>query len=195
MNEQNAIAQLKNGDIAGLETLVIAYQARAVQAAYVITCDRGLAEDIVQGAFIRVFERIDQFDVTRPFFPWFLKIVTNDAIKALKRNKHLVSLDRSVERSDIALTQMIASLPEPESMIEADEIHSIVWAAMQRLSLEQRAVVVLRYFAGLSEREMSGVLKIPTGTVKWRLFQARRFLREILGSLLMHGWVLFAGLH
>jgi len=67
MEEQEAIARLKRGDISGLEALVRKYQVQAVRAAYLITHDRGLAEDIVQAAFLRAYERIGQFDAGRPF--------------------------------------------------------------------------------------------------------------------------------
>ena len=92
MEEREAIARLNRGDIAGLETLVRQYQVQAVRTAYLITRDRALAEDIVQAAFLRVYERIGQFDTKRPFGPWFLRSVVNDAIKAATRHEHQVYL-------------------------------------------------------------------------------------------------------
>jgi DNA-directed RNA polymerase specialized sigma24 family protein len=73
LQEQEAIIRLKQGDISGLEILVQKYQIQAVRAAYLITRDSALAEDIVQTAFIRASELIDQFDVGRPFASWFLR--------------------------------------------------------------------------------------------------------------------------
>ena len=69
MNEQNAIQRLKQGDIHGLATLVHTYQDQALRIAYLITFDATLAEDIVQSAFLRVYERIAQYDPQRPFGP------------------------------------------------------------------------------------------------------------------------------
>ncbi|MEO8609830.1 MAG: sigma factor [Chloroflexota bacterium] len=66
MNENQAIKRLKRGDINGLETLVRQHQVRAVRTAYLITQDRALAEDVVQAAFVRAYQHIDQFDVSRP---------------------------------------------------------------------------------------------------------------------------------
>ena len=93
MDERGAIARLAGGDISGLELLVSRYQVRAVRAAYLVCRDPALAEDIVQSAFIRVYERIDRFDPSRPFAPWFLRIVTNDALKAAQRGERIVPLD------------------------------------------------------------------------------------------------------
>jgi len=90
-DEQQAIARLKQADLAGLEFLVGQYQAQAVQTAYLIIGERPLAEDIVQAAFMKAARKIDQFDPQRPFRPWFLRMVVNDAIKAAKGQKRLVS--------------------------------------------------------------------------------------------------------
>jgi RNA polymerase sigma-70 factor (ECF subfamily) len=75
--EHQAIARLKQGDLAGLEFLVRQYQAQAVQTAYLILGDRFLAEDIAQTAFLKAAWKIDQFDAQRPFRPWFLRVVKN----------------------------------------------------------------------------------------------------------------------
>ena len=58
-----------------------------------IVFDRGLAEDAVQTAFIKAAERIHQFDAKRPFAPWFFRIVVNDALKFVKRQKRNISLE------------------------------------------------------------------------------------------------------
>ncbi len=82
LDERTAISQMQRGDIRGLDTLMRAYQVRALRAAHLITHDLPLAEDIVQSAFIRAYERIEQFDDTRPFGPWFLRSVVNSATTA-----------------------------------------------------------------------------------------------------------------
>ncbi len=175
MNEPLAIARLKQGNIDGLETLVRVYQVRAVRAATLITHDRPLAEDIVQAAFIRVYERIHQFDETRPFGPWFLRIVVNDAVKAVTRRVH-DSLD-AIPGDQIALAD---SLPGPDDLLEQAETQAAIWEALAQLPPEQRGAVVLRYYLGFSEAEIAGEQDCPPGTVKWRLHAARERLRHLL---------------
>src|ERR1700736_226187 len=84
MEESEAIRLLKRGDIRGLETLVQLYYTNAFRTVYLITRELELAEDIVQTAFIRAFERIGQFSEGSPFAPWFLRSVINDALMALR---------------------------------------------------------------------------------------------------------------
>jgi RNA polymerase sigma-70 factor (ECF subfamily) len=184
MEEREAIARLKRGDIGGLEALVHKYQVRAARAAYLITCDRALAEDIVQAAFLRAYERIGQFDAGRPFGPWFLRSVVNDAVKAATRRERQVSLEASSDGEQASLADLLADpSPGPDDLMEAAELRQTVWATLGKLPPAQRAAIVLRYYLGLSEAEMADELACPTGTVKWRLHAARKRLRTLLCPL------------
>ncbi len=177
MDEREAIARLKQGDIDGLEALVRLYQVRAVRAAYLVTRDRPLAEDVVQSAFLRVYERIDQFDPARPFAPWFLRIVVNDAVKAVTRRRPQLSL----EAADLDPAALLAEPPpRPEALLEQADTALAVAEALDRLPPPERAAVVLRYYLGFKEAEIADHLAWPQGTVKWRLHSARRRLRALL---------------
>jgi RNA polymerase sigma-70 factor (ECF subfamily) len=182
MDERAAIALLQQGDIRGLEYLVRAYQVRAVRAAYLITHDRPVSEDLVQSAFLRAYERIGQFDATRPFGPWFLRSVAHDAAKAAAQRRRHVSLD--AERRDAAHPHRqhdpIDPAPGPEALLLAAESRQEVWAALDRLPTAQRAALVLRYHLELSEAEVAGHLGVPAGTAKSRLHHARKRLHALL---------------
>ena len=180
MDERQAIERLRRGDIHGLETLVRLYQTRAIRTAYFVTRDVALAEDIVQTAFLRAFERIHQLDPERGFRPWFFTSVLNDAIKATRRSARSVPLQAEV-------VEITASEPEPQRLWEDCETADEVWAALARLSPEQRAAVVARYFLQLSEVEMSRALACPPSTIKWRLHAARARLRVYLNPAFAEG--------
>ena len=99
MDEQQAIQRMKRGDIGGLEYLVARYQVKAVRAAFLITRDPGLAEDIVQAAYLQVFRSIRKFDERRPFEPWFMRSVVNASLKALQGPARLVELGEEADES------------------------------------------------------------------------------------------------
>lgn len=183
MEEREAIARLKRGDIKGLEALVRRYQVQAVRVAALITRDRALAEDVVQAAFLRVYERIGQFDSGRPFAPWFLRSVAHDAVKAAARREREVPLE--VEGDDeMPLAGLLADpAPGPVEMAEAAETRQAIRDALGRLPPAQRAAIVLRYYLDLSEAELAEELACPPGTVKWRLHTARQRLRALLRPL------------
>jgi RNA polymerase sigma-70 factor (ECF subfamily) len=181
LEEKQAIARLKQGDLDGMEVLVKRYQVRAVYAAFLIVRDPKLAEDIVQEAFLRAAEKIDQFDESRPFGPWFLRSVINASTKAARRQKRFVPLDgiQDEETSKIADWLMDPD-PQPELVIETKETRQIVWKALGELTAEQRAVIVMRHFLEMNETEMTRELDRPLTTVRWRLKTARNRLRKIL---------------
>ncbi|MGA7672633.1 MAG: sigma-70 family RNA polymerase sigma factor, partial [Nitrolancea sp.] len=95
MDEREAIARLRQDDISGLEALVRLHQTEATRIARLITRDQALAEDVVQSAFVRAYERIEQFDPSRAFAPWFFRIVSNDAVRAAQQSSRQVSTDSS----------------------------------------------------------------------------------------------------
>lgn len=180
MHEREAIEHLRRGDIRGLEVLVRSYQVRAVRAAYLVTRDVALAQDVVQAAFLRCSERINQLDPRRPFAPWFLTIVINGAIKAAARR------DRDASFEDVADIDLKAvdRRPQPDTLCEQAEIAEAVWAALGHLAPDQRAAVVARYYLGLKQAEMTVALRCPPSTVKWRLHAARARLRVLLTPLI-----------
>jgi len=181
LEEQEAIARLQRGDISGLEILVRLYHLQAIRAAYLVTRDRSLAEDIMQTAFLRAYERIGQFDAQRPFGPWFLKSVIRDAVKAASREKRYVSFQQSDLPESNGSTYSHSSWDgEPAALLERAETHAEIESALALLPPVQRAMIVQRYFLGLGEVEMASLNNCPPGTIKWRLHAARKRLRLLL---------------
>ena len=181
MNEREAISRFKAGDMSGLEVLVRLYQTRALRVAYLVTHDRHLSEDVVQSAFIRVFERRRQFDDSRPFGPWFFRIVANDAAKAqYRRQREVSSSGRPGWQQAGQTEELIDSTPSVEELVEQSMMRERVWEAIEELSPEQRAALVLRYYMDMKQEEVAQELGRPLGTAKWLLHTARRRLKRLL---------------
>lgn len=187
MSDHEAIERMKYGDIGALEELVLRYQVKAVRTAFLISEDHALAEDIVQTAFIRAYERIEQFDVSRPFGPWFLRLVVNDTLKAVRRSARTISLDTQPGQEDELLAHIaqheLSAVEQLEEQLDRYETNEALASAMSRLPAEQRAALVLRYYAGLNDAEISTRLNCTPGTVRWRLYRARERLRHLLWPL------------
>ena len=174
MNDQREMERLSRGDIAALGTLVNKYQTKALRAAYLITHDLAQAEDVVSSAFLRVFERAEQYDPDRPFGPWFYRIVVNDAINAVKRR------DRTTTFEQTGTTRRPVDLTDPEASSVLNEERKAVRDALAQLSPSQRGAVVMRYFLELSESEMVARTGRSRGTVKRHLHDARARLKQLL---------------
>jgi len=177
MSEHEAIERLRQGDIDGLEELVLRYQLPAIRASYLISRDRALAEDLVQSAFLRAFERIAQYDSARPFGPWFLRSVVNDTLKAVTRRTRLVPLEAEVLECLGSLSERHAELEERLEHLDTQEALS---TAIAQLAPEQRAVIVMRYYLGMTGAEISSKMHSTPGMVRWRLHGARQRLRDLL---------------
>lgn len=175
MEESEAISRLKRGDISGLEALVMLYQNQALRVAYLTTRDYALAEDVVQASFLRAYERIAQFDDTRPFGPWFLRTVINNAVTAV-RGRRTLSLGPE-EDSEMGLPSPDTG---PQEMLELAETKEEIRLALDKLPPKERAAIVMRYYLEWDDAEVSHRLSVPPGTVRRRLHDARQRLRRLL---------------
>lgn len=181
MNEKDAILLIKQGDLNGLEELVNRYQVKAVYTAYLILQDRSLAEEVVQNAFLKFAEKVDYFDESRAFSPWFLRIVINDSIQLIRERRRLEPIgEENDEDSQRMARWLIDSQPLPEDAIEFKETVEILRKALRSLTPEQRKAVVLRYYLQMSEKGVADTLAEPLATVKWWLRSARIRLKNLL---------------
>ena len=179
IEDLQVVRRLKHGDISGLECLIARYQAKALRTAFLITHNEPLAEDVVQDAFVRFYQRVKHFDEMRPFQPYFLRSVVNAALNCIEREK------KEQYFSEVDTSELENLLEEAISVEEQVECNAIKWQIMEVLSElppRQRAVIVQRYYLEMSEQEMSETLDSPPGTVKWLLNAARSRLRSLLGS-------------
>ena len=181
MEENDAVTLLKQGDLSGMEELVHRHQVEAVQAVFLVVGDQALAEDITHAAFLKVAIKIHQFQDGRPFRPWFLRIVTNDAIKAAAKAKRHLSLDATLD-SGASPEWLQDPRPGPEDLASLAEERRRVWNALEELTPKDRAVIVRRYYLNMSSPEISQKLSRSIGSVKWSLHVAREHLRSIFSS-------------
>ena len=181
MEEWQAIALLKSGDLNGLEMLVHQYYIQAVRASFLIVQDIHQAEDIVQASFLHASDKVEQLSSDR-FGPWFLKMVVNASIRAARKQKRQVSLDDQ-EECRFLMEWLRDPLPSIEEIIETEEVRQKVWKALTLLPVRQRAAVVLKYYLEMSEKEVSRELHSPVSSIKWLLFSARKQLKTSLRSV------------
>ncbi len=177
-DDVEAISRLKRGDISGLELLIACHQLKAIRTAFLITHDERLAEEVVQDAFLRFFRSAYRFDSRRPFTPYFLRCVVNLSLDAMHKENRDVPIGEDGE--DPLFNQLLSRARSVESQVEFSQLKKEIMCALTRLSPRQRAVIVQRYYLGMSEQEMALDLEIAPGTVKWLLNAARARLRAML---------------
>ena len=147
MDESTAISRIKQGNLTGLEELVNRYQVKAVNSAYLILHERALAEEVAQNAFVKIALKIDLYDDSRPFAPWFFRIVVNDAVKLARHNARMERLAEETDDETNRLAMwLIDPHPSPEQQLEISENADLLHRALDALYPQQRAVVVMRYY-------------------------------------------------
>jgi RNA polymerase sigma-70 factor (ECF subfamily) len=129
-----------------------------------------------QEAFLRAFDRLHQFDPTRPLLPWLRRVATNVCLNALERDKRLVfSLD-----DENATEPPADDALRPEMAAARRQAAADVRAALTSLPPHYRAVIELCHFQDLSYAEAAEVLRLPLSDVKSHLFRARKRLARLL---------------
>ncbi len=137
--------------------------------------DPALAEDLLQEAFIRAWERLDQFDGRSAFGTWLYRLARNRALDLLDRRRP----GRLPDGHDAA-----AATPGPADAAATTDLNAAVQRALNTLPAATRELLLLREFQGLDQDALATLLGIPVGTVKSRLHRARAELKTALSSIL-----------
>ena len=175
IDDAEAVAQARSGDLDAYAVLVARYTLRAHRAAYLLGAAQE-ADDVVQEAFVKAFRHLSRFRVDESFGPWLLRIVANET-----RN-----LTRSRRRRAALALRLGAAEPGgaaaggPVDEVLAAERRARLLAAVNTLPDNERQVLVCRYFLELSEAETAQVLAWPLGSVKSRTWRALNRLRGLL---------------
>jgi RNA polymerase sigma-70 factor (ECF subfamily) len=145
--------------------------------------DEDEAEEVVGDVFVQVWRHVDQHDARRgPLVPWILSIARNRALDALRRRRRWWRKAEHLGQAQAAEPAEAGGAPH-ESSVPGWPVHREVHAALATLPDDQRRVVMLSYFEGLSHREIAKRLGQPLGTVKTRMRMAQQKLTERLGHL------------
>ncbi len=172
----------KEQDRAAFAELFRRHHRRVLASALFITHRSDAAEEIVQLVFIELFAAFRRFDPERPFLPWLYCIVHDVSMDYLRHDRRGAHLP--LPTTDWQLDALLGADPNPGPAEHAEraELHDEIWRALERLSPDHRAVLVLRHYSQLSEAEMAQALGCRRGTVKSRLHRAHRALAAELGE-------------
>ena len=166
------VVELQAGSLEALGGLYDRFNPLVFRTALGVTGDYEAAADLLQEVFLRLFRFANRIDPDRPLEPWLYRMTANLSYTWVKRHKWIQPLE------DIAdwLSTEIGS--QPSNLAEQREAWDLVEAAISKLPLAQRVVIVLYYINECTLQEIAEILRIPSGTVKSRLHYARQTLRQ-----------------
>ena len=181
--EAELVEKARGGNVRAFTELVTRYERNIFRLALHITQNREDAEDVLQEAFLKAFQHLDQFQGQSKFYTWIVRIAVNEALMKLRKRKsdRTVSLDEELDTGEDTLVREIAVWGEdPEQLYSREELQQILNQAIQSLSAPYRTVFALRDIEELSTEETAAALGLTIAAVKSRLLRARLMLREKL---------------
>jgi RNA polymerase sigma-70 factor (ECF subfamily) len=177
-HENQLIQLVREGDLSAWGELIQIHQDRLYNSIVRVVGHPDRARDVVQDTFIQAIENISRFDGKSRFFTWLYRIAFNRAMSMYRKHKSEVSLD--VARENAGDETMATSQDQPEDRVLHSELVDEVHQALEKLSGEHRAVVVLREIEGCEYEQIAEILDISLGTVRSRLHRARAEMRRLL---------------
>jgi len=163
------VAACRKGNRQAFDELLSQFEKPVFNAVFRMLNDYEEARDVTQTAFMKAFEKLDQFDASHKFFSWIYRIAINECINYQAARRHEAKLEPDVQGID-----------NPEQNAGRDELHQELQDALMTLSPEHRSVVVLKHLLGFSYEEISDILEVPEKTVKSRLHDGRKRLRTLV---------------
>jgi len=177
------VERVRAGDVSAYDTLVRKYERQLFRIAQHITQNKEDAEDVMQDAFLKAFQKLDQFQGNSKFYTWLVRIAVNESLMRLRkrRTSKMVSIDEDLETEEGTVPRDLADwAPDPEQNYNQAELGEILRKTIQGLPQGFRIVFVLRDVEGLSTEETAETLGLSIPAVKSRLLRARLQLRERL---------------
>ena len=173
--DRSLIDRARHGDLEAFEEIVRARMDATYRLTYAILGDPAEARDAAQEAFVAAWRRIGDLREADRFDAWFQRMTVNAA-----RMAHRGRRRRGVREIPASRVQGMADLPATASPAEHDA--RTLEAAMRRLDIDQRSILVLHHLDGRPLAELAEILAIPVGTVKSRLHTARQALQAAIDA-------------
>ncbi len=180
--ELAAVQRVQRGDASAFEALVAAYEKNVYNLALRMTGRPEDAEDMAQEAFLKAYSSIRSFRGDSKFSVWLYRIVSNVCLDHLRRQsrRQTVSLSAEDDEGEDVQLDLADTAQSPEALLERKLTRESVRRGLAQLPPDARQILLLREIQGLSYEEIGETLGLEPGTVKSRIFRARKRLCAFL---------------
>lgn len=179
VDDWQLLALAGEGDEQAFRTIVERHQSRLVRLCQRYLRDREEALDAAQEVFIKAYQKAGKLDRKGELYTWLYRVATNHCLNKLRRHRivRFLSLGESTDEES-AWHEPQDPSPAADEQLAARERWQATWDAISRLPDNQRAVLMMAKFEGLSYRQIAETLEISEGAVESRLFRAMRNLSK-----------------
>jgi RNA polymerase sigma factor (sigma-70 family) len=184
-DELSLLRRIAQKDRRAFEELYTLYYRRLFSYLFKLTRRAEMVEEVLNDVMLVIWRKAGSFDGRSRPSTWIFGIAYHKAMKALAKRRPGEQSGEDPEREPLEPVER----DEPESLLARRELATTLGRALLAISPEQRAVVELTYYYGLSYQEISSVVGCPVNTVKTRMFHARRRLRDLLPEMGVSSYV------
>lgn len=178
LSDEEVVRRVLKGETALFEVIMRRYNERLYRAARAITRDDGLAEEIMQSAYVRAYEHLDQFAGRAPFGAWLTRIAVNEALARVRDSNRFSETEGEGDPMD----RFASPSRDPEQTAANTELSRLLERLIEALPDAMRSVFVLREVEGMNTTETAEALDISEESVRVRLHRARAALRDSLAE-------------
>jgi RNA polymerase sigma-70 factor (ECF subfamily) len=180
IDDGRLIQECLSGRSEAFGELVRRYQDRLFNTVYRLLDNADDANDVVQESFVSAYQSLDSFKGDAQFFTWLYRIAMNAAISLKRRRKVAVSIETG-SKGDLSIDPPDESVDtQPDELLQRQEEEDRLRSAMNKLSPEHRAVLILKDIEGQKYEMIAEILEVPIGTIRSRLHRARMELKDLL---------------
>ena len=174
LSDSQIVTQVIRGDMNKYALIVERYEAKLLRYATFLMKDYDMASDVVQDTFIKAYKNLHGFHLDKSFSSWIYRILHNEAMNLIKRNKIVPTLSDKGMTGDEAFVKF-----STDKTIDQNFMKNNVKKCMSKMSIKYQEVLALYYFDHLKYDEISDILHIPISTVGVRVKRAKVELKKI----------------
>jgi RNA polymerase sigma-70 factor (ECF subfamily) len=186
VDDPGLVVRVQRGDTAAFATLMRRYNRRLYRTARAILRDDAAAEDALQEGYVAAYRHIAEFRGDAQIGTWLTRIVVNQALQALRKNRReqvVVLFDEHGDEPNDTYAPADSLMPRsPENTMLRAEMRRLIERKIDALPEGYRTVFMLREVEDMTVEETASALGIPGATVRSRLFRAKARLRESLAQ-------------
>jgi RNA polymerase sigma-70 factor (ECF subfamily) len=180
LSDEEVVARVLAGETSMFEVVMRRYNQRLYRVAQAILRNDGEAEDVMQDAYVRAYEHLDQFAGRAKFSTWLTRIAVHEALTRQRRANRYQELEPMSERDGDSMDGFASMSLNPEQEASNSQIRGLLEDAVEKLPDAYRSVFMLRDVEEMSTTDTANVLEITEENVKVRLHRARALLRKSL---------------
>jgi RNA polymerase sigma-70 factor, ECF subfamily len=182
LSDEEVVTRVLAGETGMFEIVMRRHNQRLYRVARAILRNDGEAEDVMQDAYVRAYQHLDQFAGRAKFSTWLTRIAVHEALARQHRGTRYQVLEPISEREGDPMDRVASLAPSPEQQASNSEVRRLLEEAVERLPDAYRTIFMLRDVEEMSTTDTAAALDISEENVKVRLHRARALLRKGLYS-------------